>query len=164
MMNEKVMSAMNTQINREFYAAYLYLSMSAYYESLNLEGFAHWMREQAKEEIEHAMKFYDFIFTRGGNVKLLQIDQPNKKWNDILGPFKDAYEHEMQVTTWIHEIAKIVYDEKDYASNSLIQWFIDEQIEEEEQTSKIVEKLKLIGNDKMALMMLDKQLGTREEE
>ncbi len=164
MMNEKVMSAMNTQINEEFYAAYLYLSMSAYYESLGLAGFANWMRQQSKEEVEHAMKFYDFIYERGGEVALLPIAQPKLKWENILEPFQDAYAHEQKVTKFINKIADLIYQEKDYASQTLIQWYIDEQIEEEKSTLEICDALKMIGDDKAAIYMLNKQLGKRIED
>jgi len=161
-MNSKVMSAMNTQVNREFYAAYLYLAIASYYESQNLNGFASWMRKQASEELEHAMKFYDFIFSRGGVVTLDAIAKPEVSFNNILEPFEAALEHEKKVTAWINEIAEIIYSEKDYASYTLIQWFIDEQIEEEKSTSEVCEIIKMIGDNKSALFMLDKQLGERK--
>ncbi len=163
-MNKRVMSAMNTQINREFYAAYLYLAISAYYETLSLKGFASWMREQAKEEQTHAMKLYDFVFSRGGTVTLLPIEQPEAKFNNVLEAFEAALDHEKQVTAWIHEIAAIIEEEKDYASRTLIQWFVDEQIEEEETVSEICERLKMIGEHKPALFMFDKELATRQTE
>ena len=160
-MNKKIMSAMNAQVNREFYAAYLYLALSAYYSSINLDGFASWMREQAKEEISHAMKFYDYIFERGGVVTLDAIEKPKLKLKGILEPFEAALAHEKKVTAWIYEIADLVYAEKDYASYSLIQWFIIEQVEEENNTSGICEKIKMIGNDKVALFILNKELSKR---
>ena len=160
-MNKKIMSAMNAQVNREFYAAYLYLALSAYYSSINLDGFASWMREQAKEEISHAMKFYDYIFERGEVVTLDAIEKPKLKLKGILEPFEAALAHEKKVTAWIYEIADLVYAEKDYASYSLIQWFINEQVEEENNTSGICEKIKMIGNDKVALFILNKELSKR---
>ncbi len=162
-MNKKVMSAMNTQINREFYASYLYLGIATYYENLGLDGFYSWMRGQAEEELEHAMKLYDFIFSRGGSVTLLPIEQPKLDFKGILEPFQAALEHERKVTAWVNEIADIVYEEKDHASRTLIQWFIDEQIEEEKTTADICEKIKMIGDNQALLYMLDKELLERNE-
>ena len=161
-MNKTMLDAMNDQIQAELYSAYLYLSMSAYYESLNLPGFARWMRMQAEEENAHGMKFFDHIIDRGGQVKLMAIEAPPVTFEDPLTAFKMAYEHERKVTARIHNLFKLANEQNDFPAQSLLQWFVDEQVEEEEQTMQVAEYLRMVGEHTGALMMLDSKLGQRE--
>lgn len=161
MIKKTVEEAINLQINRELYSSYLYLSMAAYYEKINLPGFANWMRVQAKEENDHAMKFFDYLLERGGEVKLLTIDAPKTEWDTPLQIFEEAYEHEQKVTAWINELADLAVKESDHATQILLHWFITEQIEEEANSSKLVEKMKLIADSKPGIFMIDAELATR---
>jgi ferritin len=161
-MDKKVQDAMNEQIKNELYSAYLYLSMSAYCESINLGGFAHWMRAQADEEMEHAMKFYGFIHERGGRVVLQAIEQPPAKFESPVDIFEKTLEHEQKVTALIHDLYALAVEEKDYASQIFLQWFVTEQVEEEDSATQILETLKMIGDKSHTLIMLDKELGGRE--
>jgi len=161
MINLKVQDAMNEQIKNELFSAYLYLSMAAYFEANNLPGFAHWMRVQSREEQEHALKFFNFIIDRGGKVTLKTIDQPKAEWNSVLEVFNDTYAHEQLVTSMINNIYEITLKEKDYPSQIMLHWFIDEQVEEEKNASEIVEQLKRIEECSNAILMLDHQLANR---
>ena len=163
MLNKKIQDAINEQIKNELYSAYIYLSMSAYFESMNLTGMARWMRLQSNEEVEHAMKFFDYIHDRGGRVVLGAIDQPPTEWKSPLAAFENAYEHEQKVTGMINNIYALALKENDYPTLVMLQWFIDEQVEEEKNASTIVEQLKLIGDSANGLMMLDHRLGERDE-
>mgnify|MGYP005839444743 FL=1 len=163
MLNKKIQDAINEQIKNELYSAYIYLSMSAYFESMNLAGMAHWMRLQSNEEVEHAMKFFDYVHDRGGRVTLGAIDQPPTEWKSPLAAFENAYEHEQKVTGMINNIYALALKENDYPTQVMLQWFIDEQVEEEKNASTIVEQLKLIGDSTNGLMMLDHRLGERNE-
>ncbi|MEM4397287.1 MAG: ferritin [Candidatus Woesearchaeota archaeon] len=160
--SQKVEKKINDQINHEFYSAYLYLAMSAYFERNNLKGFAHWMRKQAEEEKEHAMKYFNYVFERQGNVVLEAIEKPKKEWKNPLEVFEEAFKHEQKVTSLIYEINNVAEEEKDYATISFNKWFVDEQVEEEATALEIVEKLKLIGDNKQGLFMMDSILGKRE--
>jgi ferritin len=161
MLSKKLQDAMNEQIKNELYSAYLYLSMSAYCEAANLPGFAHWMRMQAQEEEAHAMKFYDFIYERGGRVVLQAIDQPPFEFPSPLAVFEQTLEHEQKVTGMINDLYALAVEEKDYASQIFLQWFVTEQVEEEASATQILETLKMIGDKGHALIMLDRQLGSR---
>lgn len=162
MSNSKMLEALNVQINKELYSAYLYLGMSSYFERVNLKGFAHWMQLQAKEEHTHAMKMYNFIHEVGGEVHLLSIEEPKQDWRSPLEIFKAAYEHEQKVTKMIHDLVALAIETKDYAANTFLQWFVTEQVEEEASASEIVQKLEFIGDVKPALLFLDAELGKRE--
>ncbi|MFC1769252.1 ferritin [Nanoarchaeota archaeon] len=161
---KKMEDAINKQINAELYSAYLYLSMSAYFESTNFKGFAGWMKVQAGEEVEHSMKFMNHINERGGRVILDAIDAPKKEWKSPLDAFEEAYNHELEVTSLIDNLVKIANEEKDNAASVMLHWFTNEQIEEEDQTGEIVEKLKLIKDSPNGLFMLDKVLGERKQD
>lgn len=161
MMNKNVEKAMNEQIVHELYSAYLYLAMSAYFESTNLKGAAHWMRCQAQEEEIHAMLFYKHITDRMGKVILSKIEAPPSGWNSPLEIFVEANKHEQKVTALINNIAKISTQESDFASNTILQWFTNEQIEEEAQTDEVAQQLKLVGDNSSALLLLDQKLATR---
>lgn len=161
MINEKMEKALNDQINEELYSSYLYLAMSAWFDSVNLTGFAHWMRIQSKEETGHAMKIFAYIHERGGKVNLKAIAEPAKEWNSPLAVFEDAYKHERHITDRINNLVDKAAKEKDYAANAFLQWFITEQVEEEASADDIVQKLKMIGDSKNGLFMLDRALASR---
>jgi ferritin len=161
MLNQEVQEALNHQIRHELYSAYAYLSMSAYCESINLSGIARWMRMQGQEELNHAMKFFDFINDRGGRVVLEAIDQPPAEFQSPLDVFERALAHERAVTASIHEIYRLATVANDYPTQVMLHWFIEEQVEEEKSASEIVELLKLSGGEAPALLMLDRQLGAR---
>jgi ferritin len=162
MINKKVEKLMNEQIVNEQYSAWLYLSMAAYFSDINLKGIAQWLRAQAKEEEVHALKFYNHIIDRCGRVVLGAIEEPPVKWASPLAAFKAAYEHEVKVTGLINKIVKVAKQEEDYASDTLLQWFTNEQIEEEAQTDEIVKSLELIGDKGASLLVIDHHLGKRE--
>ncbi len=161
MISEKIQEALNKHLNFELYSSYLYLSMSAYFESTNLRGFAHWMRVQAQEELGHAMKFYSFIHERGGRVTLRSVDSPPSQWESPLSAFQDAYAHEKHITAQIYQLVDLATDVRDRATEVFLQWFVTEQVEEEASASEIVEKLKLIGDARGGLFMLDRELAGR---
>jgi ferritin len=161
MINKTVQDAINEQIKNELYSAYLYLSMAAYFESLNLSGFTKWMKVQASEEQGHAMKFFEYVFERGGRVQLKAIDQPPFEWKTPLEVFEQTLEHEQKVTGMIHSLYALALKENDYASQVMLQWFITEQVEEEKNAAAIVEQLKLINARETAILMLDHDLGKR---
>jgi ferritin len=161
MLSEKMEKALNGQINREMYSAYLYLSMSAYFQSLNLGGFANWMRVQTQEEMVHAMKFYDFINERAGRVTLLPIEAPPIEWASPLAAFEAAYEHEQNVTGLINNLMELALSERDHATQIFLQWFVTEQVEEEDSTNGVVQKIKLMGDARGGTFMLDRELSQR---
>ena len=163
MINKKVEKLMNEQIVNEQFSAWLYLSMAAYFSDLNLKGIAQWLRAQAKEEEVHALKFYDHIIDRCGRVELGAIKEPPLKWTSPLAAFKAAYEHEVKVTAMINKIVAVAREEEDYASDTLLQWFTNEQIEEEAQTDEIARQLELIGDKGASLLVIDHHLGKRKE-
>ena len=161
---KKMQDAMNEQINKEFFSSYLYLSMAAYFEDKNLMGFAHWMRQQADEEREHAMKFYNFILDAGGRVYLKAIEAPETDWKSNLEVAEQVAEHEAKVTASIHDLYELAQQEKDYAAQVMLQWFITEQVEEENTAMTVVDRLKIAGDDGAALLFLDRELGSRAGE
>ncbi len=161
MIKEKIKDAINKQINAEMYSAYLYLSMSAYFESINLKGFANWMKAQVQEEMVHAMKFYDYINERGGRVLLTAIDAPPTQWDSSLAVFEYTYKHEQRVTGLINGLVDLAISEKDHATNNFLQWFVAEQVEEESSADAVVQKLKIAGDRSGGLFMLDQELGQR---
>jgi ferritin len=162
MLSRTMQDAINEQIKNELYSAYLYLSMSAYCESGNLPGFAHWMQMQAQEEMVHAMKFYGYVHDRGGQVVLLAIDQPPAEFQSPLDIFEKALGHEQKVTAMIDNLYDLAIQEKDYASQVLLQWFVTEQVEEEDSATKVIDTLKMVGDSRQALLMLDRELGGRQ--
>jgi len=153
--------AINEQINKELYSSYLYLAMAAYFEEKNLPGFAKWMHIQEGEERQHAMKLYEFLVDRGGRVALKAIAAPEGDWKSTLELFKQVAAHEAAVTASIHSLYDLALKEKDHAAQVMLQWFITEQVEEEKHAGEIVETFKMLGESPMALMMLDRQLGSR---
>lgn len=161
MINKKVQNKINEQINEELFSAYLYLSMSAYFEGMNLSGFANWMRIQAQEEQFHAMKFFDYLNERGGTVELLAIEKPANSWKSILNIFEETLKHEEHITSKINDLAKLAFKEGDFASSNFLQWYIDEQVEEEATASNILEQIRFLGDNKHGLLMLDREFKTR---
>jgi ferritin len=161
MFNKKMEKSFNEQINEELYSAYLYLSMVAYFESTNLPGFANWMRVQTQEEVVHAMKFYDYINQRNGRVILTALADPQIEWKSPMDAFEAAYKHEMHITAKINELVNLAIEEKDHAANMFLQWFVNEQVEEEKNPSDIIQKLKMIKDSSEGLYMLDKELAMR---
>jgi len=161
MISKKMEKALNEQVNAELYSAYLYLSMEAYFKSLNLNGFATWMRVQTQEEIAHAMKIYGFIDERGGRITLKAIDGPQTKWDSPLALFKDVYKHEQKVTGMINNLVNLAIEEKDHATNTFLQWFVNEQVEEEASADQVVQQLKMMEKAPGGMFMLDRELGQR---
>ncbi len=159
--NKKIEEAINKQVNAELYSAYLYLGMSSKCAEFNLKGIAHWLYVQAQEEMTHAMKFYRFVLDRGGHPVMTSIEGVRTDWKGPLEMFEAAYEHEQKVTGLINAIADLSLAERDHATASMLNWFIDEQVEEEANASEIAEKLRLIGDSKDGLLMLDKELSAR---
>jgi ferritin len=162
MLNAKIQDAFNQQINAELFSEYLYLSMAAYFESESLKGMANWMRIQAGEEHNHAMKFYHFILDRGGKVKLLQIDAPKTDWKSPLEIFEAAYAHELKISGLINHLANLAIEEKDHAAHQFLEWFVNEQVEEEAAAQMVVDQLKLVGDNGVAIYMIDQELGQRQ--
>lgn len=163
-LGKAVEEAMNEQIKNELFSAYQYLSMAAYCESENLPGFAQWMRAQAREETEHAMKFYDFILDRNGRVVLRGVDGPVVEFGSPLEVFEKALEYERKVTAMINDLYGLAVEENDYASQTFLQWFVTEQVEEEKNAGDVVDTLKMIGDGSEALFLLDRELGQRRVE
>ena len=162
MVTKKMIEALNHQINAELYSSYLYLSMSAYFQDISLKGFANWMRVQAQEELDHAMKIYDYVLELGKKVELLAIEKPPNEWDSPLDAFEAVYKHEQQVTGLINKLVDTAIAEKDHATNNMLQWFVAEQIDEEASANEIVQKLKLIGEDGRGLLILDRELAERK--
>ena len=161
MISEKMAEALNTQLNREMYSAYLYMSMSAHSTHIGLKGFANWFMVQYQEEMVHAMKFYDYLNSQGGKVKLLDIEAPPTDFDSPLDMFEKTLAHEQKVTRLIHDLVDLAIAEKDHATNIFLQWFVTEQIEEEGNDNDIIAQLKLMGDEGNALFMIDKELATR---
>jgi ferritin len=161
MLSEKLQDAINQQIKDELYSAYLYLSMSAYSEAIGLPGFANWMRVQAQEETSHAMKFFDFVNERGGRVVLHAIEQPPVEFESPTDLFEKTLAHERKVTGLIHQLYALALEENDYPTQVMLHWFIEEQVEEEASAAQILDTLERIGDKGHALVMLDRELGSR---
>ncbi len=163
MLNEVVQTAINKQINHEFYSSYLYLAISAHFEYINLPGFAHWMHIQSKEETFHATKLFNYVNDRGGRVELEAIGKPATDFGSPLEAFEAALEHEQGVTKMIGELYALAVKENDYPSQVELQWFVQEQVEEEKTARTIIDQLKMIGDHGSALMILDRELAARQE-
>ena len=163
MLSDKMQAALNKQLNAELYSGYLYLSMNAYFKGLNLDGFANWMYYQAQEELTHGMKFYDFINQRGGQVMLDQIEAPPTSWDSPLAVFEATLEHEQKVTGLINDLMEVALSERDHATQIFLQWFVSEQVEEEESVGGVLEQLKLMGAAEGGLFMIDRELAKRSD-
>lgn len=162
MISKSLQDAFNEQIGKEFYSSYLYLSMSAYCESVNLPGFAHWLKVQWKEEVSHAMKLIEYVVDRGGRVILGAIDSPPAEFKSPLEIFNQVLEHEQMVTASINTLYGLAVKESDYASQVELQWFVKEQVEEEKTATEILEHLKLVGERSGALLFIDRHLMKRD--
>lgn len=160
-MNKKVETVLNDQINAEFWSAYLYLSMSAWLDNKGLKGFANWMRVQYQEENTHALKIYDYVLSRAGKITIKPIAAVESEWKGILDAFKEVYKHELKVTAMIDKCYEVAFAEKDHATAGMLQWFINEQTEEESNALAIIDQLNLIGEKGEAIYHLDKELSTR---
>jgi ferritin len=163
-MKTEVQDGINRQINQELFAGYLYLGMSAHFEAASLEGFAGWMRHQAEEELAHAMRLFDHMNERGGRVVLDSLEAPPNEFGSPLEIFRQALAGEQKVTGLIHSLYELAVKHSDYPTQVMLHWFITEQVEEEDATGTIVDQLEMIGDDRAALLMLDRQLGERSSE
>ena len=163
MISEKMVAAINDQIKAEFDSAFIYLAMSAYFEDTNLCGMAHWMKKQYEEEIEHAEKFMHHLYERGATVVVGGIEKPKQKYDGPLDVFKEALKHERYVTARINKLMDLAIEEKDYATQSMLKWFIDEQVEEEANADAIIQKIELVGTSGSCVYLLDKELARRDD-
>jgi ferritin len=161
MLNQKVQDAINDQVNAELYSAYLYYAMAAYFESISLKGFSHWMRVQALEEMTHVQKFFSYIHDRGGQVLMKPIEAPPSEWTSPLAAFEATYAHEVQVTALINKLMDLALAESDHASCNFLQWFVGEQVEEEASVDEIVQKLLLVEKTEGGLFLLDQEMDKR---
>jgi len=164
MIKQSVQDALNEQIKNELYSAYVYLSVSAYCDANGLPGFARWMRMQSQEEVGHAMKFFDFVNDRGGRVILKGVDQPPSEFGSPLDIAEKTLEHERKVTGMIERLYELAAQENDHATQAMLQWFLTEQVEEEKNASILIDQLKMAGDNRSALLMLDMELGKRQPE
>ena len=161
MISEKMQSALNDQVNEEFYSAYLYLAMSSYCQTIGLPGFAHWMRIQYEEENMHVTRMYDYILNQGGAVHLKAIAEPEQEFGNPIEIIEKTLEHEQYITNLIHQLMDLAVQEKDYATQTFLQWYVTEQVEEEANVNDILAPLRMVGDDKGGLMMIDQQLAVR---
>ncbi len=162
--SENLQKALNDQIKAELDSAYLYLGMANWLQGKNFSGMAHWFRVQAKEEQEHAMKIHDYLISRGVTPVLLSVEAPKTNWNSVADVFKKAYEHECDVTKMIYDLVDMATADKDYAGISMLQWFVNEQVEEEAQSCELAETSAAIGESLSGLMVFDQRLGARKED
>lgn len=161
MLSDKMVDALNGQINKEMYSAYLYMSMSAYTDFIGLKGFANWFYIQYQEEMEHAMRIYNYILEQGSQVKLMAIKEPPTEFGSPLEMFEQTLEHEKYVTQSINDLVELAIEQKDHATQIFLQWYVTEQVEEEGNDNEIIDKLKLAGKEGGGLFMIDKELSQR---
>ncbi|WP_319480854.1 ferritin [uncultured Draconibacterium sp.] len=161
MLKEKVLKALNEQINAEQYSSLLYLSMSAYFNDKGLPGFANWMYVQYQEELTHANKFFNYVVERGGKVELKAIDQMPTTWEGVIDVYEKTLEHEQLVTSLIDKLVDVAVEERDHATQSFLRWFVDEQVEEEANVTEILDTLKLIDGQGNGIFMLDREMRNR---
>ena len=161
MLSKEMEAALNEQVNNELYSAYLYLGMAGWFESKNLAGFAHWMRLQFQEEQDHAMRIFGYIGERGGTVKLDAIKAPPADWDSVLAVFEYTLDHEQDVSASINRLVDLAMKQSDHATNAYLQWFVNEQVEEESSVDAIVQQLRMVGDSGHALFMIDRELGGR---
>lgn len=161
MLSKKLEEALNKQINEEFWSGYLYLSMSAHFAKEGKTGFANWFKVQALEENDHALKIFDYVLSRGGEITISPIGKVPHTWESTLAAFKSALAHEKQVTTMINNLMTLASEEKDYATISMLQWFVNEQVEEEETSQEYVDSLEMINDNGFGIYTLDKELKSR---
>lgn len=161
MLNKKIEKKINEQINEELFSAYLYLAMSAYCEDINLPGFANWMSVQFEEEQFHAMKFINYINERGGRVELEALEKPQVEWDNMIDVFEATLKHERHITSKINEIVDLAIEERDHATVSFLNWYVDEQVEEEDTAEGILDQLKMINGQGNGMLMLDREMAAR---
>ena len=161
MVSQKMEKELNKQLNAEMYSGYLYLAMAAYFEDIDLAGFANWMRAQAQEELAHSMRFYDYLVSRGARVTLEEIEKPKFTWDSPVDVFEQVLSHEKTVTSLIYNLVDLAIEEKDHASNNFLQWFVEEQIEEEESAGAALNKVKLANDSPNGLLIIDGEFGSR---
>jgi ferritin len=161
MLKPNILEGLNSQLNEELYAAYVYLSMSAWFETQNLTGFAHWMRMQAQEEVTHAMKLYTYIIDKRGELAFKSIKEPKGQWGSPVDALEQAYKHECQVSESINHLVTLAMQEEDHATRVFLQWFVSEQVEEEAVADSLLQKLKLVAEYPAGLFMIDNELGNR---
>ncbi len=161
MLSERMAQALNDQINAELFSSYLYFSMAAYFESISLEGCAHWMRMQAQEELEHSVKISGYIHERGNRCIMEAIDKPKTDWESPLNVFEDVVDHEQKVTGLVNNLVDIALDERDHATRNFLEWFVAEQVEEEANVGAVCDKMKMVKDDSGGLFALDLELGKR---
>ena len=161
MLSDTILNRLNDQLNKESYSAYLYYSMSAYFETVNLKGFAHWMLIQAQEEITHTQRLFMYINDKSARVKLGAVDEPPHEWDSPLACLENAYEHECMISQRINDCVTLALGENDHATNAMLQWFVNEQVEEEANADDLVQKLKLIGDNSSGLFLIDAELSKR---
>lgn len=161
MLNQNLEKALNGQIKEEYYSSYLYLAMSAYAKSVNMEGMSHWLKIQAMEELIHAIKIFDFILERGGVVELGEIQKPPREWKSSESLFAEVLKHEQHITSCINDLVTLASKENEHATYNFLQWFVSEQVEEESTADAILGKLKLVGDNGYGKLMIDGELGAR---
>ncbi len=164
MLNNKIEKALNEQINKELFSSYLYLAMAQWFESKSLRGFAHWLTMQHDEEHEHANKIIKYVNDRGGRVILQPIKGPKTEWSSPLEAFQETSKHEQFISQSIHEVLDLAIKENDHPTQSFLKWFVDEQVEEEANAQEIVDHLKMLGDAKHGIFMMDRQLAERKED
>ncbi|MBI2568319.1 MAG: ferritin [Candidatus Schekmanbacteria bacterium] len=162
MLNDHVYDGLNKQVNAEIFSAYFYLSMATYFDSMNLNGFAHWMRVQSREELSHAMKLSRYVHDRGRQVLLGSIEAPQSRWQSPLAVFEDAYKHEQSISVQYDRLVELSNEHRDHATGVFLQWFLTEQVEEEASVDNMARKLRLIGESISGLFMLDRELAGRQ--
>jgi len=163
MLDRKLLKMLNEQLNREIYSGYLYWSMASWFDANNLKGFAHWMKKQAEEEINHAKKFYEYINDRQEKVEMLPVEAPKSSWSSPLEVFEDTFAHEQKVTEMINSLVDAAREANDHATFEFLQWFVKEQVEEEANAEEVVQKLRFAGDSPSVILMLDQALGSRED-
>lgn len=161
MVSKKLETAINNQINAEFWSAYLYLSMSVHFANEGLPGFANWFKVQFQEEQDHALKLINYLISKGNKVDLKPIEKVETSWTSLLSAFADTLAHEKEVTGMINNLVSIARSENDYATENILQWFVSEQVEEEETAQEMIDSLKLIGDNGFGIYTMDKELGSR---
>ena len=162
MISRQMVDSLNKQANAEVYSSHLYLAMSAYFESVNLKGFANWMKVQAAEELTHADKFYQHIIDRRGRAKLMTVEEPPFEWGSPSDAVKAAFEHEVKVTGLINDLVNLAISEKDNTSFNFLQWFVAEQVEEEKSVDEILQRIKVAGGQGPGLLLIDSELAQRK--
>ena len=161
MVSQKMEKELNKQLNAEMYSGYLYLAMAAYFEDSDLSGFANWMRVQAQEELSHSMRFYDYIVRRGASVSLEAIEKPEFEWKSPVEVFEHVLSHEKTVSALIYDLVDLAIEEKDHATNNFLQWFVAEQVEEEESATEALNKVKFASGDSNGIFLIDSKFGNR---